>query len=246
MDIIIEDEAPVPPPTVMRPVTIGDVINDKYEVKKELGEGGFGLVLEVLNRITNERLAMKVSVLYTFCKWSISFFFSNSLQIELFEPKTDEPGLHLEASVLRRLQGYSHILKYYDEGHLDSLNFLVMQLAGASLSDLRRSCPENRFTTSTTVLLALQALRAIENVHVAGMLHRDIKPGNFALGKGDTNKRTLYILDFGLVRRYRLKNDKVRPKRSSVGFRGKKNSFLIACSANKCQIFNQEASSMPP
>lgn len=78
------------------------------------------------------------------------------LQVELFEPKPDEPGIQLEASVLRRLQGYSHILKYHDEGSIDNLRYLVMQLAGSSLSDLRRYCPQRHFTTCTTVLVALQ------------------------------------------------------------------------------------------
>lgn len=74
------------------------------------------------------------------------------------EPKADEPGLHLEASVLRRLQGYAHILKYYDEDTHENSRYLVMQLAGLSLTDLRHKCPGNYFTTSTSVRIALQSL----------------------------------------------------------------------------------------
>ena len=51
-----------------------------------------------------------------------------------------------------------------------------MQLLGQNLSEVRRSRPEGFFSCSTTALLGLQMLQAIENVHRQGYLHRDIKP----------------------------------------------------------------------
>lgn len=95
-----------------------------------------------------------------------------------------------------------------------------MQLAGETLANLRKLCPNKRFTTSTTARTAIQTLEAIENIHVAGLLHRDIKPSNFAIGLGDGLKCIVYILDFGLVRRYRNADAKIRQQRSCTGFRG--------------------------
>lgn len=57
VDLVVEEPSSH---AVVRSVVVGDIINDKYEVTKELGEGGFGLVLEVIDRRTKERLAMKV------------------------------------------------------------------------------------------------------------------------------------------------------------------------------------------
>lgn len=50
-------------------------------------------------------------------------------------------------------------------------------------------------------------------------LHRDIKPGNFAIGK--KNLRQIYLLDFGMCRRYLDKQGStVRNPRRLAGFRG--------------------------
>lgn len=58
-EIVVEIGESVEPS--IKPYGIGDLVNDQYEVIKEIGEGGFGIVLEVLDIKTNERLAMKVS-----------------------------------------------------------------------------------------------------------------------------------------------------------------------------------------
>lgn len=98
--------------------------------------------------------------------------------------------------------------------------FLVMTLVGRNLSDLRRSCPQSRFTLSTSLRLGYQCLEAIEVMHSVGLLHRDIKPSNYALGLNDTDRRNVYLLDFGLVRRFKLKDGKKRNPRPVAGFRG--------------------------
>lgn len=126
----------------------------------------------------------------------------------------------MEGVVLKRLLGYDHILRFVDEGKHGEFAYIVMQLAGHNLADLRKHCPQQRFTNSTAIRIAVQCLDAIETLHVAGFLHRDVKPANFAMGFTEQDKRTVYILDFGLVRRFRLKNGKVRPQRKSAGFRG--------------------------
>lgn len=41
----------------------------------------------------------------------------------------------------------------------------------------------------------------IESFHLQKLIHRDVKPGNFAMGKG-SNSSSLYILDYGLAKRY--------------------------------------------
>jgi len=53
---------------------------------------------------------------------------------------------------------------------------MVMQLLGKNLSELRRVRPNGVFSVSTTALLGLQMLTAIEYVHFHGYVHRDIKP----------------------------------------------------------------------
>lgn len=59
-------------------------------------------------------------------------------------------------------------------------------------------------------MLALQMLERIKCLHEAHFLHRDIKPDNFLMGQG-ASARSLFIIDFGLARRYisREKNEHI-------------------------------------
>lgn len=58
-----------------------------------------------------------------------------------------------------------HACEYCDEGDTASFRFVVMQLVGRSLSDLRRSAKEQRFSANTTIRLGIQCLEAIETLH---------------------------------------------------------------------------------
>lgn len=102
-----------------------------------------------------------------------------------------------------------------------------MQLVGPSLSELRKQCDGRHFSLSTCTRVAIQTLDAIEVVHESGFLHRDIKPGNFAIGLSGKDKRQIYILDFGLVRRYRMRDGAIRPERPNAGFRGTVNDIRM-------------------
>ena len=54
----------------------------------------------------------------------------------------------------------------------------------------------------TTLMIGVQMIRALEKIHDAGYIHRDIKPGNVTLGIGSTTN-SIRIIDFGLAKNYR-------------------------------------------
>ncbi|KRZ14530.1 Tau-tubulin kinase 1 [Trichinella zimbabwensis] len=66
---------------------------------------------------------------------------------------------------------------------------------------------------------ALKTLEGISDLHRAGFLHRDIKPANFAIGL-PPNCRQIYILDFGMSRKYLKKDGRHRRPRETAKFRG--------------------------
>lgn len=102
--------------------------------------------------------------------------------------------------------------------HAD-LNFLVMELLGENIAELRR-LQQGRFSMTTTLKLGIQMIKGIEAVHDFGYLHRDIKPSNFAMGLTPQKKDTCFLIDFGLARRYMLPDGEIRPPRDCAGFRG--------------------------
>ena len=99
-------------------------------------------------------------------------------------------------------------------------NCCALFLRSCQTGLFRRSQPKGSFTTHTTMRLLIQMIQAIENVHDIGFLHRDIKPSNFAMGANNSNKRKVYILDFGLARQYTTPNGELRQARATAGFRG--------------------------
>lgn len=137
---------------------------------------------------------------------------------------TKKQVLKLEVTVLKKLQQCPYVCRFLTCGRYADWNFMVMELLGDNLSELRRRQydyqPDGRFSLGTTVKLGVQMMRALEAVHELGYLHRDVKPSNFAIGLAGVKRRTVYLIDFGLARRYLLANGEVRPARESSGFRG--------------------------
>ncbi|MEQ2206147.1 hypothetical protein XENOCAPTIV_024251, partial [Xenoophorus captivus] len=73
-------------------------------------------------------------------------------------------------------EGKDHVCRFVGCGRNDRFNYVVMELQGRNLADLRRSMPRGTFSISTTLRLGRQILEAIESIHSVGFLHRDIKP----------------------------------------------------------------------
>uniref|UniRef100_A0A8B9RA47 non-specific serine/threonine protein kinase n=1 Tax=Astyanax mexicanus TaxID=7994 RepID=A0A8B9RA47_ASTMX len=164
---------------------------------KKIGGGGFGEIYEALDLLTQSSVALKVE----------------SAQ----QPKQ---VLKMEVAVLKKLQGKDHVCRFVGCGRNDRFNYVVMELQGRNLADLRRSMNRGTFTVSTTLRLGRQILEAIESIHAVGFLHRDIKPSNFAMGRFPSTCRTCYMLDFGLARQFTNSCQEVRPPRPVAGFRG--------------------------
>lgn len=65
------------------------------------------------------------------------------------------------------------------------------------------------------VSLFILVSQAIHDFHQVGFLHRDIKPGNYCVG-ADGKADIIFLIDFGLARKYRLNNGTIRPPRQKT------------------------------
>lgn len=188
----------------------GDLIKSRWRIVQKIGGGGFGQIYQAYDKLRRDFVAVKVE---------------SNTQVR--------QGIRMEVTVLRRIHNQEHVCELLSGGTSAVYNYMVMTLLGASLSELRRQSPEQCFSLSTSLRISLQILTAIESVHSVGFLHRDIKPSNFAIGKG--NSRQIYILDFGLARKYTDYDQSVRPARPEAGFRGLAWS-LIGIMQGRCWI----------
>ncbi|KAI6194806.1 Protein kinase domain-containing protein [Aphelenchoides besseyi] len=103
-----------------------------------------------------------------------------------------------------------------------NFTFVVMTLLGRALSDIRRACPDRKFSIGTTMIIGLECVEAIKELHDAGFVHRDIKPSNFSIGRPPKH-RTVYVYDFGLSRQIIIRKDgkeELRQPRKTVAFKG--------------------------
>ncbi|XP_034968365.1 tau-tubulin kinase 2 isoform X2 [Zootoca vivipara] len=178
-------------------LSVGVLVKERWKVFKKIGGGGFGEIYDAMDLLTRDNVALKVE----------------SAQ----QPKQ---VLKMEVAVLKKLQGKDHVCKFIGCGRNDRFNYVVMQLQGRNLADLRRSQTRGTFTISTTLRLGKQILESIESIHSVGFLHRDIKPSNFAMGRFPSTWRKCYMLDFGLARQFTNSCGDVRPPRAVAGFRG--------------------------
>uniref|UniRef100_A0A8C3RUX0 non-specific serine/threonine protein kinase n=1 Tax=Chelydra serpentina TaxID=8475 RepID=A0A8C3RUX0_CHESE len=194
-------------------LSVGILVKERWKVLRKIGGGGFGEIYDALDLLTRENVALKVE----------------SAQ----QPKQ---VLKMEVAVLKKLQGKDHVCRFIGCGRNDRFNYVVMQLQGRNLADLRRSQSRGTFTISTTLRLGKQILESIESIHSVGFLHRDIKPSNFAMGRFPSTCRKCYMLDFGLARQFTNSCGDVRPPRAVAGFRGTVRYASINAHRNREQV----------
>ena len=90
-----------------------------------------------------------------------------------------------------------NVYEYKDQA---DFAYLVMELLGPSLQELFDQC-SGKFSLKTTLMLAIQMMAIFKDVHKFGVMHRNIKPGNFCMGF-DKKSDELYLIDFGESEKY--------------------------------------------
>ena len=157
------------------------ILFKKYLIISKIDEGSFGSIYLSKNMITNEKVAVKIE-----------------------SRKTDGPLLEREAYILFYLRGPG-LPQVKTFGRTKDFFVLIQTLLGPSLATLLDKY-SIIFTMKDICMLSIQMIERLEYIHSKNFIHRDIKPQNFLIGISDPDK--LYLIDFGLAKKYRSKKGK--------------------------------------
>jgi serine/threonine protein kinase len=175
--------------------TPGDIIGS-YTVLSLLGQGGYGDIYLARPMESDTLIALK---------------------IESFTAQ--KRALERELLFLEDLQDSSFFPRLIESGRTETHRFIVMELLGPSVSNVRRQLPGHCYTVPTVIRLALFMLACIRDFHRHGFVHRDIKPGNFLVRASAGHP--LVLIDFGLSKSYIDPETGRRcPARPNPGFYG--------------------------
>ena len=165
----------------MAKLTLKSILFKKYLVIKKIDEGSFGSIYLSQNIQTKEKVAIKIE-----------------------NRKTENPLLEREAYILFYLRGPG-LPEIKTFGKTKDLFILIQNLLGPSLANLldKHSIV---FTIKDICMLSIQMIERLEYIHLKNYIHRDIKPHNFLMGIDDPD--ILYLIDFGLSKKYRSKKGK--------------------------------------
>jgi serine/threonine-protein kinase len=156
----------------------GTQLGGRYRLDERIGGGGMGEVWRGTDEVLGRTVAVKI----------------------MLPALLDEPGFaerfRAEARIMAKLK-HPGVVNVYDFSSDASTNsaFLVMEyIDGDPLS--RTLNRVGRLTAARTMALIAQAADALETAHAAGIVHRDVKPGNLMVRANGT----LVLTDFGISR----------------------------------------------
>ena len=159
----------------MRP-TQGATFGGRYELDSRIAVGGMGEVWEATDHVIGRTVAIKI----------------------LKDEYMGDPGFLERFRAEARhaaLVNHEGIASVFDYGEENGSAFLVMELVpGEALSTILER--ETSLSTDKTLDIVAQTSAALQAAHAAGLVHRDIKPGNLLI----TPDGRVKITDFGIAR----------------------------------------------
>jgi hypothetical protein len=162
-------------PTVVH-LDAGAFVAGRYRILHPVGSGGFGLVYKAVQESLGRTVAVKV--VHSHHKPKVRRLFQQ------------------EAIHLARLQ-HPHVLEVLDAGEWGECLYIVTEfLEGDDLGAWIRC--NGPVPASTALHMASQIASALAEVHEAGLLHGDLKPGNVLRSPRRTDPDFVKIIDFGI------------------------------------------------
>lgn len=175
----------------------GSLLQDRYQLGRALGEGGFGITYLGWDTVLKRKVAVKEYFPTFLVSREVSLTLDVTCHTSGNQP-TYEKGREQflrEAKTMAKLDSIPEIVQVLDHFPEHNTAYIVMEfLEGRTLKEVvAQSGP---IPADTMLALLEPVLRAMEAMHQAGVIHRDISPDNLMELKDGTVK----LMDFGCAR----------------------------------------------
>ena len=158
------------------------ILLNKYKFNKEdiIGKGGFSTVYEGYDILDSKKVAIKLDKKIKYNK--------------------------KESQIYDKIMKEKYMAKKYDYIEKTKYSYLVMPLYDMNCEKLLKINKDVYFNEKDVLMLAIQIIQQINNLHKTGIIHQDVKPDNFVYDK-ESNK--FKLIDFGLSKYYITDNSHI-------------------------------------
>ena len=171
----------------------GFIIDERYEVKKKLGQGGFGAVYLVFDKQMDIEKALKI------------------IPESIASDKEAMSDLQTEARTMVSLN-HENIVRVYDFHNNGPIKYIDMEyVSGKSLNEVKLDYKEKKLPEDLVKSLAVKIALGLGHAHRNNIIHKDIKPQNIML----TEDGLIKIMDFGISETVRTSMSRVANSSSS-------------------------------
>jgi serine/threonine protein kinase len=177
--------------------------NNRYELGKVIGSGGFGITYIAYDYQRNIKVAIK-----EYFPKSIVVRISDKKTVQIFQENSKvnyERGLlrfQEEAEMLSNINNFDNLVKVEDYFSQNNTIYIVMEyIQGKSLKEYVKNIPNQRLSIHRTMQLFFPLMDTLENLHNQNIFHRDISLDNIII----TEEEKLKLIDFGSSKNISLK-----------------------------------------
>jgi hypothetical protein len=150
-----------------------------YRIVHQLGEGGMGVVLLARDEALGRNVALKL----------LAPRFADDVQFR---------ARFVRESRLAAAIDHPNIIPIFEAGEANGQLFIAMRyVAGTDLRELLVA--DGALLPSRAIAIGEQVARALDAAHNAGVVHRDVKPGNVMIDASE-GREHCYLTDFGLTK----------------------------------------------
>lgn len=161
------------------PDLVGQTLAGRYVVDRKLGAGGMGAVYAARDLNLNDKLvAIKIP------------------RPDLMNDPAIRERWDDEIGKLIDIEPHPHIVKVQDRGRHDGVPYIVMEYqSGGDLKD-KLDAAGGRMSVDGILEWLPAAAGALDHLHTVGIIHRDVKPGNFVFDR----RGNVFVTDFGIAK----------------------------------------------